>query len=232
VIKLGEEKRLKETRYLFIGLFILILINILIEPLIHENLPVRMINDVVLIFVLALAVFILKKRFIGIVLFILTVLGTISTYLLLSKTALIITCLTSSCFLFMVIYHIVTYIYAQRKVTADAVIGGFCAYMLIGVLWGILYTNIETIVPGSFNFGPHSSVSELAKNSSLLSYYSFSSLLTIGLGDITPMSPIARALTIIEGLVGQFYIVFFISSLVGLFISGRQAERDEATYDE
>lgn len=221
-----DDKKLKETRYLFISLFILILANILIEPLMHQSLSARMINDVVLIFVLAMAVFILKKRFIGIVLFILTVLGTISTYLLLTKTALIITSITSSCFLFMVIYQIVTYIYSQKKIAIDAIIGGFCAYMLIGVLWGILYTNIEIINPGSFDFGQHASIKELAKNSSLLNYYSFSSLLTIGLGDITPISPIARALTIIEGLLGQFYIVFFISTLVGLFISGRKDEKE------
>ena len=119
-----------------------------------------------------------------------------------------------------------TYVYSQRTVTVDAIIGGFCAYMLIGVLCGILYTNIETINPGSFNFGPHALIKEFGRNSSLLNYYSFSSLLTLGLGDITPMSPTARALTIIEGLVGQFYIVFFISSLVGMFIYSRKSPKE------
>lgn len=223
---MSEDKQLRETRFLFIWLFIFILLNMLIEPFMHDNLPVRMLNDVALVIVLGLAVFTLKKRFIGTILFILTVLSTASTYLLMSKTALIITCVTSSCFLFMVIYQIVTYVYSQQRITADAVIGGFCAYMLIGILCGILYMNIETINPGSFDFGPHASIEELGKNSSLLNYYSFSSLLTLGLGDITPMSPAARALTIIEGLLGQFYIVFFISSLVGMFISQRKAQKE------
>ncbi|HEY9160519.1 MAG TPA: potassium channel family protein [Desulfomonilia bacterium] len=223
---MGENKQLRETRFLFIWLFIFILLNMLIEPFMQDNLPVRMLNDVALIIVLGIAVFILKKRFIGTILFILTVLSTASTYLLLSKTALVITCITSSCFLCMVIYQIVAYIYSQEKITADAVIGGFCAYMLIGVLCGILYMNIETINPGSFDFGPHATISEFGRNSSLLNYYSFSALLTIGMGDIIPISPTARALTIIEGLLGQFYIVFFISSLVGMFISQRKVRKE------
>ncbi len=223
---MSDDKQLRETRFLFIWLFIFIFLNMLIEPFMHDNLPVRMLNDVALVIVLGLAVFTLKKRFIGTILFTLTVLSIASTYLLLSKTALIITCVTSSCFLFMVIYQIVTYVYSQQRITADAVIGGFCAYMLIGILFGILFTNIETINPGSFDFGPHAAIREFGRNNSLLNYYSFSSLLTIGMGDITPMSPTARALTIIEGLLGQFYIVFFISSLVGMFISQRKAHKE------
>lgn len=34
------------------------------------------------------------------------------------------------------------------------------------------------------------------------------------MGDIARLSPIARVLTIVEGFVGQFYIAFFISSVV------------------
>jgi len=109
---MGKDRQLRETRFLFIWLFIFILLNMLIEPFMQDNLPVRMLNDVALIIVLGIAVFILKKRFIGTILFILTVLSTASTYLLLSKTALVITCITSSCFLCMVIYQIVAYIYS------------------------------------------------------------------------------------------------------------------------
>jgi len=57
--------------------------------------------------------------------------------------------------------------------------------------------------------------------------YSYVTLLTIGYGDVVPMSGMAQTLTILEGLIGQFYLVFFMASLVGLYIYRRRYHRPE-----
>ena len=56
-------------------------------------------------------------------------------------------------------------------------------------------------------------------------YYSFVSLLTIGFGDITPLTPLGRMLTIIEGMLGQFYLVILVSRLVGIQVNQAAGER-------
>ncbi len=56
-------------------------------------------------------------------------------------------------------------------------------------------------------------------------------LLTIGYGDVVPMSGMAQSLTILEGLIGQFYLVFFMASLVGLYIYRRESGRPREKRD-
>jgi hypothetical protein len=53
-----------------------------------------------------------------------------------------------------------------------------------------------------------------------LNYFSFITLLTVGYGDIVPVSNVARKATILLGLVGHFYDVFVISVIVGKYLGG------------
>jgi len=59
----------------------------------------------------------------------------------------------------------------------------------------------------------------------LLFFYSYVTLMTIGYGNVAPLSGMAQTLTILEGLIGQFYLIFFMASLVGLYVSERQYHR-------
>ena len=47
-------------------------------------------------------------------------------------------------------------------------------------------------------------------------YFSFVTLTTLGYGDIVPISPFARTLSITEALIGSFFIAILIAKLVGL----------------
>jgi hypothetical protein len=60
-----------------------------------------------------------------------------------------------------------------------------------------------------------------------LIYFSFTTLTTVGFGDIHPVSPAARALTVSEALVGQLYIAILIASLVGMALQTRSVEENQ-----
>lgn len=47
-------------------------------------------------------------------------------------------------------------------------------------------------------------------------------LLTTGYGDIVPLAPVAQTLAMLEGIAGQFYLVFFMARLVGLHVASRE----------
>ena len=51
-------------------------------------------------------------------------------------------------------------------------------------------------------------------------YFSFITLSTVGYGDITPVSRIARWLAAMEAMTGQLYVAVLIARLVALYRSG------------
>ena len=59
---------------------------------------------------------------------------------------------------------------------------------------------------------------------SSLFYYSYVTLTSLGLGDISPVTEAARALTVVEALMGQIYLVVLVARLVAMHIARRQAE--------
>lgn len=94
----------------------------------------------------------------------------------------------------------------------NRIASAIAVYLLLGVVWGKLYGIIFILDPTAFIFSnPHDRYSLL--------YFSFVTLLTIGYGDIVPASLVARNLTIVEGVVGQLYLVLLISSLASKFFS-------------
>jgi hypothetical protein len=58
----------------------------------------------------------------------------------------------------------------------------------------------------------------------VLSYYSFITLATVGYGDVTPATALARTLAWIEAITGQFYLAVLVAGLVGIKVT--QAIRD------
>jgi len=53
-------------------------------------------------------------------------------------------------------------------------------------------------------------------------------LTTVGYGDIVPRSPAARTMTILEAVMGQFYLVALVGRLVGLHIMHGRDPRSRA----
>ena len=101
-----------------------------------------------------------------------------------------------------------------NKVTGDKIFGAISAYLLLGFFWSTLYTLVFTIQPEAFVIsqppGTHAERPDFV-------YFSFITLLTIGYGDITPTSGMARSLAILEGVAGIMYIGVFISRIVMLY---------------
>jgi voltage-gated potassium channel len=112
------------------------------------------------------------------------------------------------------------------RITGYRVLGGIAGYLLIGLIWTFAYQLLVQHAPGAFHFEP--GVAEtLPGEPSHLIYFSFVTLTTVGFGDVHPVNPVARALTIAEALVGQLYIAILIGSLVGMALQARSAEEGE-----
>ncbi len=119
---------------------------------------------------------------------------------------------------------LVRHIRETGEISADLLYGAGCIYMLIGFAWSGICMSIETLKPGSFmqvtaeGYKPISHASDLV-------YYSFTTLTTLGYGDITPQLPITRSLAILEAITGVLFMGILIGTLVGVFVAHRMYNR-------
>ncbi len=111
-------------------------------------------------------------------------------------------------------------IFFTVRTDANKMIGAFCVYFMVGVIWAGLYIILERISPGSFVSPTHADIG------GQFIYYSFVTLTTLGYGDIIPVSDMARTLAYLEALVGQFYLAILVAGLVGAYIAGYQSPTD------
>jgi hypothetical protein len=118
-------------------------------------------------------------------------------------------------FLVITIAHVLQYLLKKGPVTADKLHGALAAYIMIAFLWAFIYTFIESFVPGSFHFD-HGDATDPHGFYHLL-YFSFTTLTTVGYGDITPLTDQARSLVMIEQFSGVFFVGILIARLAGLY---------------
>ena len=117
-------------------------------------------------------------------------------------------------FLAVMMISLLSHIRKAKEVTADLIMGAASTYFLIGLFWAFIFFFIETVSPGSFRLE-----GSWADMQSQLIYYSFVTLATVGYGDITPASMIARSYSVLEAIIGQLYLTVLVAGLVGLRIS-------------
>jgi hypothetical protein len=85
---------------------------------------------------------------------------------------------------------------------------GICIYVVLGMLFASVASAVSAI-SGSSYFAGRSSA-----NSSDYVYFSFITLATVGYGDLVPALRLGRALAVLEGLMGQLYLVTVVALLV------------------
>ncbi len=90
-------------------------------------------------------------------------------------------------------------------------------YISLGFVSFFLFMLIETVAPGSFK-GTLLETSSLTVRADSIMYYAFITLLTIGYGEIVPITPMAQKAAIFTGLAGQFYLIIIMTVVLEKYI--------------
>ncbi len=106
------------------------------------------------------------------------------------------------------------------------VLGVLSGYISIGMVSFFLFIFIEHMHPGSFKGLPIENMESHSREETLM-YAAFITLMTIGYGDIVPLTPIARKAAIIVGLAGQFYMVVLTAIIVGKFLHVKMNQKED-----
>jgi hypothetical protein len=118
---------------------------------------------------------------------------------------------------------------APGLVDLNRIAGSVCTYLIAGFIWTYLYIFQNLMVPASFRGMTAEALHEKLPE---LAYHSFVTLTTLGYGDITPVTPFARALVNLEAIFGQFYIAILVAALVGVHIANRIDPKNSAGSDD
>ena len=122
------------------------------------------------------------------------------------------------------VIRLVTRFASTKRVTEELLMGATAGYLHIGLAAGLVMSALETIQPGSFqplemaNVGDMSVLAN-ARIFSALNYYAFVCLTTVGFGDISPMLPLSRMVSVATSVAGPLYLAAVMGVLIGRFAS-------------
>ncbi len=120
-------------------------------------------------------------------------------------------------FISVVIASILGFMFKSGEVNREVIYAAILLYLLAALLWAFLYTFLELVDSASFNIDLDHPQSYLL----VFQYYSFVTITTLGYGDITPVTEVAKAISVLEAIVGQIYLVVVVAWLVGMHVSSK-----------
>jgi hypothetical protein len=112
------------------------------------------------------------------------------------------------------VFKVVLY---SKRVSRELLAAASCGFVVLCMIATFLFYQIDVELPNSF-----SNVGEGRDILTNLNYFSFTTLLTIGYGDIVPLSLVARRAVMLIGLAGHFYTVFITSIIIGKYLSTKK----------
>ncbi|MES2199916.1 MAG: potassium channel family protein [Chlamydiota bacterium] len=127
---------------------------------------------------------------------------------------------------------IIQHVLLKTKVTLETLKGVICAYFLVAIAFAYVFWIIEYFEPNSFFISPeHKAFYYYTQYLSEMLYFSFITLLTIGYGDIVAVKNVGQTAVMLEGLIGQFYVVILVARLVATYSFREQTKLQQKTHD-
>jgi len=123
-------------------------------------------------------------------------------------------------FFIYVTYSMVRYISQSEFVNEIILLNAINSYLLIGIVGAFLFISVD-VGYSYFANAEHALNFNAIVEPSFQDYvyFSFITLTTLGYGDITPIIPVAKSLTIALSLTGQLYLTILVAMLVGKYLS-------------
>jgi len=110
-----------------------------------------------------------------------------------------------------------------HKVDTNTIMGAMNIYLVAGLIWAYTYILLNHFDAGSFHLPDYET---MGKEVELFTYYSFTTITTLGYGDIVAQSAQARMLSVLEAVFGQLYLAIVVAKLVSISWKSSQEKQD------
>jgi hypothetical protein len=105
-----------------------------------------------------------------------------------------------------------------QEVTASTIFGAICGYLLMGLTWSFIHLLIHAGNEHAYTIPALSPNSHQIGTLNFI-YFSFTTMSTVGYGDIVPVSHVARTFSWLEAITGQIYLTVWIARLIAMHIT-------------
>jgi hypothetical protein len=119
----------------------------------------------------------------------------------------------------------------EPEVSERVLMGALAGYLLVGLTAGLLFSALETVVPGSFSSSTASGAAAISLapgaedvssyvwkiNFMRLNYFAFVCLTTVGFGDIVPITSQAQMFSVAVSLIGTTYLALVMGVLISRY---------------
>ena len=212
-------KSLLHSKDRFLILLGLILGLLILVPIFNRFVTARIFIDLFLTAVIISMVYAMSHKkghvIVGILLVLVTLVSLWLQYYYPNRSVEAVGMVAGVFFTALVIANIMGVMFKSEAVNREIIYEAILLYLLAALLWAFLYTFLELVDPASFNID----LSQGKDHFLIFQYYSFVTITTLGYGDITPVTEVAKAFSVLEAVVGQLYLVVAVAWLVGMYVS-------------
>ena len=214
-------RELLHSKERFLILMCLILGMIVLVPILNRFTAARVFLEIFLTAIIISMVYVIsnKKGFViaSVILAVVMLVSFWLVYFTQNKWIAAIGMVTGVLFVGLVISNILGSMLKSEGADREIIYKAILLYLLAALMWAFLYTFLELVDPASFNIDLDQSRGYLL----VFQYYSFVTITTLGYGDITPVTEVAKAFSVLEAVCGQLYLVVVVAWLVGMHVAGK-----------
>ena len=105
-----------------------------------------------------------------------------------------------------------------RAVTLQTMFGVLCLYLLLGLLFSVAFATVQQLSGTDFFITIHGERDDFL-------YFSYTTLTTVGYGDLVAATNLGRSLAITEALLGQLYLVTVVAVIISNLRPGQARSR-------
>ena len=215
-------KALLKNKYIL--LLVSIILFLIVPAFIVNNVFLKFLIVFILLAILlfqsVLVVFNNKKyAIVGVVFGLLALIASWIAYYYPYEAKILLTLADTLFFLFFlfIIIILISHLIKSKQVEKETIIIASSIYFLLGIIGGFIFEICYHLIPNSLNIP-----SDISLQVSDFVYFSFTTMTTLGYGDITPIVPQTQTIAILLSVIGQLYLTIVVALLIGTYISRKR----------
>jgi hypothetical protein len=217
-------RRLGVDRFSTVQLLVALVVLFTCAPFVEEMRGGHLILSILFSMVLLAAVFAVAKRkrvlIVAVILAVPAIVGRWINHFRPDLVHPVVFLVSALVLLAFVIAHMLRFILRAPVVNVEVLCASVSVYLMLGLMWTVAYWLVDQLTPGgAFSFNTNRGAQSMDGFTGF--YFSFITLSTVGYGDITPVSRMARWLAAMEALIGLLYVAVLIARLVSLYSAAK-----------